>query len=154
MADIALATAARVYPITGVGNGHEQYSFEAAERINQGQCFRIDTTTGKATLANGTVVAEAAQSSAGVYNSQLYIAIDGARQAGNAVTGVKYALLDGYVLDTLAYGAPVYLSDTDGTLGTTAGTVSTLIGRVQAVPFTGTPSGADKALKVNCPPST
>lgn len=152
MADLALAVTDRVYPVSGVANGHEQYTFEAAERIRPGQAFRIDTTTGKATLANGTVVAEAGQSSAGVFNSELFVAFDGARQAGNPVTGMKSGELDGFVLDALAPGAPVFLSDTDGTLGTTAGTVSTRIGCVRAAPFSGAPSGADKVLAVQCPP--
>jgi hypothetical protein len=152
MADLALVTAGRLNPVSGVANGHVQYTFEAEEQINIGQAFRISTTTGKATKANATVVGESAQASAGVFNSQLYVAIDGARQAGNAVTGVKSGLLDGYNLDALAFGAPVYLSNTDGALGDAAGTVSTIVGRVQPAPYHGTPSGADKLLAVNMPP--
>lgn len=154
MTAIALSTAGKVNPVSGVANGHVQYTFEADEQITQGQVFRINTTTGKATKGNASVVAEAAQSSAGVYNSQLYIAIDSARQAGNSVTGIRSGLLDGFDLTAQAYGAPVFLNDTDGVIGDAAGTISTLVGRVQPAPIHGVPSGADKVLAVRCPPLT
>lgn len=154
MANLALATNAKIRPVSGVANGHVQFTHEAEEAIAAGQAYRINTSTGKATKANATVVAEAAQSGAGVFNSQLFVAVDGALQAGNSVTGMKAGLIDGFNLDALAYGAPVFLSDTDGSLADTAGTISTVVGRVASVPFTGTPSGADKVLFVNAPPLT
>lgn len=157
MANLALVTAGKLYPVSGVGNGHEQYTFEAAEQIGIGQVFRIDATTGKATLANGTTVAESGQVTAGGtfsvnFVSELFIAIDGARQAGNAVTGMKKGELDGYNLDGLSFGQKVYISDTDGTLADAAGTIATVVGRVRPAPYTGVPSGADKILAVNLPP--
>ena len=143
MADIALVAAGRLNPVSGVANGHEQYTFEAEERINVGQVFRINPATGKATLANATVVGEAGPS--------LYLAIDGARQAGNAVTGISSGIVDGYNLDAYTYQAQVFVSNTDGTLADAAGTVSTAAGRVIPAPITGTPSGADRLLRVNLP---
>lgn len=152
MANLALVTNAKVRPVSGIANGHRQYTHEAEEQINAGQAYRINTTTGKATKANATVVAEAAQSAAGVYNSVLFVAIDGARQAGNAVTGMKTGEIDGFDLSGMAFGQAVFLSDTDGTLADTAGTISTIVGRCVPVPYTGVPSGADRVLSVNCPP--
>lgn len=143
MADLALVTAGKLNPVSGIGPPHEQYTFEAEERINVGQVFRINPTTGKATLGNATVVGEA--------GPMLYVAIDGARQAGNAVTGVRSGYLDGFNLDALNYQAQVFVSNTDGALADAAGTVSTVAGRVIPAPFSGAPSGADKLLKVNLP---
>ena len=50
--------------------------------------------------------------------------------AGEPLTGVRGCLVDGYDLSALDYDDPVYLSDTDGRLSDTAGTVSVLVGRV------------------------
>jgi hypothetical protein len=155
MADLALVTAGKLWPVSGVANGHEQYTFEASEQINVGQVFRISLTTGKAEKANASTLVESGQvTTAGNYTSELFIAIDGARQAGNAVTGMKKGELDGYNLDALAFGAPVYISNTDGMLADAVGTTTTMVGRVRPAPYTGTPSGADKVLAVNCPPLT
>jgi tetrahydromethanopterin S-methyltransferase subunit E len=57
-----------------------------------------------------------------------------------------YDLPVGEALDSLAYGAVVYLSNTDGTLADTAGTVSKKIGVV--VPALATVSTPDKLLLV------
>lgn len=154
MADLALVTSGRLNPVSGIANGHVQYSFEAEEQINVGQVFRINTSTGKATKANASSLAEAAQvTSLGNFDSTLYVAIDQARQGGNGVTGMKKGLLDGYDLSALAYGAKVYLSNTDGALADAAGTNSTLVGRVHPAAYTGTPSGADKLLAIDFPPN-
>lgn len=153
MADIALVTAGRLRPISGVANGHEQYTFEASERIDIGTVFRYNLTTGKAEPANATTLVESGQvTTAGNFTSELFVAIDPARQAGNSVTGMKKGELDGYDLGTLNYGAPIYVSNTDGRLADAAGTTTTIIGRVRPAPFTGTPSGADRVLAVQCPP--
>ena len=54
-----------------------------------------------------------------------------ARLTGTIALLKSAAILDlGEALAALAYGAPVYLSDTDATLGTTAGTVSIVVGHV------------------------
>lgn len=151
MANLALVTSDRLNVVSGIGSGHEQYTHEAAEQINVGQVYRIDTTTGKATKANGTTLAEAGQAAGPIRNSQLYLAIDQARQAGNGVTGVLKGTVDGYDLSSLAYGARVFLSDTDGTLADAAGTISQEVGRVVPRPLTGTPTVQDKLLYVNLP---
>lgn len=147
MADIGLVAGASVRPVSGIANGHEQYTFEAEERIDAGQVFRINGTTGKAALADATV--------AGTAGPHLFVAIDGARQAGNAVTGVRKGLVEGFNLDAYAYNAPVYLSETAGAIAdavpVTAGAVTHVIGRVMPTPVSGNPSVQDKILKVNLP---
>lgn len=142
MADIALVANAKVRPVSGVANAHRQMTHEAAEAIALGQVYRLDT--------NGKAV-KAAAGSAGTAGTELFIAIDAALQAGNTVTGLSNGLLDGYNLDSQAYGAQIFLSNTTGTLADAAGTVSVAVGRVTSSPFTGAPSGADKVLSVNAP---
>lgn len=147
MADVGLVAGATVRPVSGVANGHEQYTFEAGERINIGQVFRIDGTTGKAMLADATV--------AGTAGPHLFVAIDGARNAGQGVTGIRKGLLEGYNLDAYGYNAVVYLSETTGGIAdaapATAGAVTTIIGRVIPSPVSGNPSVQDKILKIYCP---
>ena len=141
MPDLALVTAGRLRVVSGPGgDGHIQRTFEAEERINIGQWFRINPTTGKATLANATVAGEAGPT--------VWLCIDGARHAGMGVTGLRGGLVDGYNLDALTYQQQVFLSNTDGAAADAAGTVSTPIGRVEPAAFTGTPSGADRLLRV------
>jgi hypothetical protein len=81
-------------------------------------------TDGTVTPANGTDATEA--------NFQGLAVIESDR-VGQAITVVREGVVDiGEALVGLAPGAPIYLSDTDGTLATTAGTVSVVAGRVEA----------------------
>ena len=59
-------------------------------------------------------------------------------------------MLDGFTF-TQAYGAQIFVSDTDARLGDAAGTVSVVVGRV--IPAWGQSLGtaADKLLEVNLP---
>ena len=136
MANINLVTANRVRI---VGAPKVQKTLPAAEVIVAGAPVRIDTT-GKFTNANGTTATEAA--AYGVAGRTV--------AAGEALTAVREGLLDGFDLSG-AYWSAVYLSDTDGRLGDTAGTVSTLVGRV--VPAWGQNLGtaADKLIEVRFP---
>ncbi len=94
-------------------------------------------TDGTLLPANGTDATEA--------NFQGIATIESDR-VGQAITVVRDGLLDvGEALAALAFGAPVYLSDTDGTLADAAGTVSVIVGRV--VPGWGS-LAADKLLRV------
>lgn len=80
-------------------------------------------TDGTVTPANGTTTTEA--------NFQGIATIESDR-IGKAITVVRDGLVDvGEALVGLAPGAPIYLSDTDGVFATTAGTVSTIVGRVE-----------------------
>lgn len=124
MANLALTTANRVRVVESL----EQMTLPTAEAVTAGQAVRIDTTTGKFTLANGSAAGEA----------RIYGVATETKAAGLAVTAIRRGVLDGYVL-TQAYDAAIYLSDTDGTLADSAGTVSTVVGRV--IPATGVTLG-------------
>lgn len=134
MANLALTTAARVRVV----ESFEQMTLPCAEAVIAGQAVRIDTTTGKFTLANGSSTTE----------NRIYGIATQSQAAGLAVTAIRRGVLDGFAL-TQAYDAAIYLSDTDGMLGDTAGTVSTVVGRV--IPTFGVTLGtaADKLLLVH-----
>lgn len=137
MADIALTTANRVEM---VGAPERQLTLPAVEAITAGAPARQDTA-GKWTNANGTTATEAAA----------YGIVVKTVAAGEYVTAVKRGRLDGFNLSALAYGDPVYLSDTDGRLSSTPGTQNVQIGIV--VSRTGTTLGTanDKILEVDFP---
>lgn len=63
---------------------------------------------------------------------------------GKAVEVLEEGYADGFEVQALAFGAAVYLNDAAGVLGTTAGTVSVVVGRVVPVsdkdPATALPS--------------
>jgi len=121
----------------------EQWTAPAAETFSAGEAIRLDTSTGKATPGNATGAAEARVTG---------IAIETANVANETITIVKRGILDlGDALDSLDYDAAVYLSNTDGTLGTAAATVSIIVGRV--VPGWGHTT-ADKLLWVDLPADT
>ncbi len=127
-------TAAEVAPV----EVFEQWTGPAAEVITAWQMVRLETTTGKATLSNGTTAAEARCRG---------IAINGASAAGITITAVKAGVVDlGDALGDLAFDQAVYLDNTDGALGTAAGTVSLVVGRV--VPSWGYTT-ADKLLHID-----
>src|SRR5574338_128222 len=106
MANIALVTADRVYAV----QSHVQHTFPAAEAVEAGAACRIDTTTGKATNANGSAAGEAR-----VFGIALRSVA-----AGEAVTLLKSGVIDGFNFDSQDYDDVSYLSDTDGTLADTA----------------------------------
>ena len=108
-----------------------------AETITAGGPLRYSVTSGEWKVGNATdapnarVVAVAARSA----------------ETGIAMVAIRKGLIDlGNALGGLAYDAPVYLSDTTGRFSTTAGAVSTVIGRV--VPSFGHTT-ADKLLRVD-----
>lgn len=106
------------------------------EAVNAGQPVRYNTTTGRYTLANGSSAAEA---------RVIGVAVTTAGAPGLTISVVRKALVElGGI--SQAYDAAIYLSDTDGTLADSAGTVSTVVGRV--VPAWGATT-ADKLLFVD-----
>jgi hypothetical protein len=133
MANIAVATAGKIHVVSAI----QQLTVPAAEAIVAGAPVRIDTTAGTFTNANGTTTGEA----------RVYGIATASVAAGEPVTAVRRGILDGFTF-TQAYDATIYLSDTDGRLGDTAGTVSTVVGRV--IPGTSTTLGTayDKLLSV------
>src|SRR5690349_8365250 len=128
MANINLTTQATADKRISVVESLQQMTLPAAEAITAGAPVRLDTTAGTFTNANGSSASEARVW--GIATSTV-----AARQP---VTAIRRGVLDGFDL-TQAYDAAVYLSDTDGRLGDTAGTVSTVIGRV--IPATAVPLG-------------
>ena len=115
MADIALTRANRVEIV----ESRQQMTLAAAEDIVPGAPVRISND--RFTNANGTTATEAA--AYGVATGDVVV------KAGLPITAVREGVLDGLALGGNT-GAPVYLSDTDGRLADTAGTVSLVVGRI------------------------
>ena len=115
----------------------EQDTAPTGEAINAGQYCRLDTSTGKFVLGNGTTAAEAR--SGGIALNSV--------ASGETLTVLKKGEVDlGDALDSLTYDDDVFLSDTDGTLADSAGTVSKIVGTVVTGYANSTP---DKLLRVN-----
>lgn len=136
MATVALVTANKVEVVESI----DQVTLPAGVAITAGQAIQINAS-GKWILAKATTAALARRT---------YIATRGA-VAGEALTGIRQGVLDGFDLTAQAYNAPIYLSDTDGVIQDSTGTVGTILGYV--MPAWGQPlgSGADKVLAVNTP---
>lgn len=134
MADIALVTANRVKVVEPL----IQRTLPAAEAIVAGAAVRIDTA-GKFTNAKGTDATEA----------RAYGIATKTVGAGEGLTAVKRGIMDGWDLSGLAYDAPVYLSDTDGRLADSAGTVSVIVGRVYPGTYVTTGTAYDKILEIS-----
>ena len=136
MAELSI-TATDVTPV----EIYEQWTGPAAEALDAGEVVRIDTTAGTVTPANASSTAEA---------RAMGVAITTATNANDSVTVVKRGILDlGNALGDYDYDAAIYVADTDGYMGTTAGTTATkIIGRI--VPAWGHTT-ADKLLHVDCP---
>ena len=102
----------------------ETICLPALVALTAGQYCRLDPTTGKLDLGNATTAAEIGDG---------YI-VSKSVAAGETATAVRRGLIDlGAALAALNFGANVFLSDTDGVLADTAGTVSKIVGRVVAV---------------------
>ena len=116
---------------------YEQFTAPAGEAFAVGEAMRFDDSTGKVTPANGTDANEAqfegmAVKAASAANMPVTVLVDGVADVGEA-------------LASLAFGAPVYLSDTDGLFADAAGTKTVVCGFV--VPGNGATS-SDKLLRV------
>lgn len=102
----------------------DQITAPTDEVIVRGQMVRYSTTTGKLTKAKGTAAAEA---------RVLGMAITDGSPAGMTITAVKRGWVEvGTALGDCDFDQELYLDNTDGAIGTAAGTVSTVIGRVAA----------------------
>ena len=119
MANLTVA-AADVRLVTG--NDEHQMTAPAGEAIAAGQYCRLDPSTGKFVLGNATAAGEVGFG---------FIALNSAA-IGETLTGLRGpCLLDiGEAMASMNWADPVYLSDTDGTLADSAGTVSTILGYV------------------------
>lgn len=134
MADVPkLATGIRVVR-GGFGDGNQLEGYAGADLAAGDTCY-IDPATGDFLLADAT-----ADATAGVKG----FAASNARQ-GQGVTLLFNGEMDGFDLSGLAFGDPVYLSETPGAIAdaapVTAGSVTTVVGTVIAV-------AGSKVLKV------
>jgi hypothetical protein len=91
-----------------------------------GQYFRLNTTTGKLEKGNGTTTGEVGTVGGVLLDSVATINLTGTI----ALRGSKAILDMGESITALAFDASIFLSDTDATLADSAGTVSTVIGKV------------------------
>lgn len=107
----------------------EIYDVVAGSAVTPGQGARLDTTTGKAILADGT----------GTANSKFRGVALGSAGANQGVSLLKRGHVRGYDLSGMSYGDPIYVSNTVGSLDTAAGTVSRVAGMVVALSNGGTP---------------
>lgn len=109
--------------------GDEVFGLEAVKYV---------PASGMFSPANGSGAAEA---------RMFGFAVNACDRIGVTVRVIRKGIIDvGEALALLDFDAPVYLSDTDGTLADTAGSVSVVVGRVIAL---WTQSGADKALFID-----
>jgi hypothetical protein len=134
MADIAIQ-----YPASAIRFGaecptHIRSYLAGAGGITQSQTIYLDPTTGTALPTDATAAGKVAARG---------IALNTAG-AGSAVDVLENGYVGGFDVSALAFDALVYLSNTVGKLGTTAGTTSAIVGRVAAMsdrdPSTGKPS--------------
>lgn len=134
MADISLVTANRVEI---VGFPIQQRTLALAADLSAGAPVQ-ENTSGKWAAADATTAAKA---------RNVYVLTRTAK-SGQSVTAVRKGILDGFDLSGMAYNAPVYLSDT-ATLATAAGTVTTILGFVEAAGANPITSSHDKVLRLD-----
>ena len=124
MTAIALTAAqiARIFP-----GQDEVFDFEAAVTITKGQALYI-TSAGKVDLydSNGSGTLQFAG-----------IALTGGG-AGSAISVLKRGVVYGFTVSGLAYWAPLYGSNTAGSIDDAAGASSVIVGRVIPMNDSGT----------------
>lgn len=136
MADLALVTADTLHI---VGIPIEQHTAPAGVAIAAGQVVRLDATTGLWALSDANNAADVSVS---------YIAAKTAA-AGVGLTAIKRGVLDGFDLSGSSFGDLIYISDTAGALGTTAGSTSRVAGDVISGHSQRLGTAPDKLLRVD-----
>lgn len=142
MADLAVVD--RVNLLEHLGERAE-VSVPAGAALAAGATVRFDTN-GKAVAASAS-----AAGTADIYGINVTRGVNQANITCQVVRRGKVMLYDASganVLAGLAYGAPVYASNTAGRLSDSAGTVSVVIGRVVPIWSTNPP---EKALELSVP---
>jgi len=135
MADLVIDPT-KVCPVVFVEQGIGGF----AEAILDGQIVRHDVATGYLTKANATTAIEAG--AVGILISQ--------EGSGKRGTYIRQGVVElGGALSALPFGAKVYLSNTDGSLSDTAGTVPLVVGTVVAGYASLPTSPADKMLRID-----
>lgn len=139
MANIALYTANKVEVV----DSYAQISGVTGGAVTAGSAVRINTS-GKFIHGNATDTT----------NNPIYGIVTKTRASGENCTVIRRGVLDGYDVESLAYWAPIYLSDTAGALADAAGTTTVIVGRV--IPAYGEVMGASglvphKVIEINVP---
>lgn len=134
MADLALVTADTLRVV----RSDEQDTKPAAVAVTAGQLVREDT--------NGKWVLTDADTAADI--DKAYLALRTVA-AGIALTALKKGEVDGFDLSALAYGANLFMSNTAGAIGTTAGTTSKIVGQVVSAHSQTLGTAPDKLLRVD-----
>lgn len=113
------------------------------EAVGKGEYVRLNGTTGRLEYGNATTAGELGNLAGLTISTPPYL--------GAPVTAMRKGLLNvGDALDALDFGAPVYVSDTDGTLADAAdGTVDLIVGYVYPIPNTYNGGTPDKCLYVD-----
>jgi len=119
----------------GLPGDYEQVESTLGETLVAGDAVRWDTN-GKFTGSNATDATE---------GNFVGILLTGG-VANEPATAITHGEIAGFDVSGLAFGASVYLSDTDKTLADAAGTVSTVVGKVY--PGLASSPTRDKILKV------
>lgn len=141
MANLSLTTQATSDNQISVVESFEQIDLPATETVVAGAPVRIDSSAGTLRNGNGTTNDEA-----DIYG----LAINGAT-IRMGITALRRGIVDGFDLSALDYWSPIYVSDTDGRIADTPGTLNKAIGWV--IPATAVPLGTayDKLLLVDVP---
>jgi hypothetical protein len=136
MADIALTTAGRI-EVMDV-DVDSSLPLTAGVDIEAGQFIQPDTS-GRWALADGN--------GTGTY-ANVYMAGKKA-SAGQGLTGIKKATVDGFAISGVAINSPLYLSNTAGAAADAAGTNVLILGRV--IPGPAFPKGGtvDKLFQLD-----
>jgi hypothetical protein len=92
----------------------------AGASIVAGQLVRFDTATGRFVVATPDTTA----------NNRVFGVAARAASAGQALTVVRKGVMDGWVLDALAWDAPLWLGTTGNLADATAGATPVTVGRV------------------------
>ncbi len=133
MANIALLTAGRVEIVESI----MQHTAPAGEAVTAGAPVRFDAN-GNFVNGNGTDATE----------SNIYGLATKSVAANEPLTAIRRGVLDGFTLPQ-AYGAKIYVSDTDARIADAAGTVSVIVGRVVPGNAQTLGTAADKLLLVD-----
>jgi hypothetical protein len=133
MTDI-VATAAQISPV--FPNDAEIITGIATEAVTAGQPA-YQTTVGKFGIADAN--ASGKQQARGIFLQTV--------AAGQAVDILKRGHCYGFTLSSQNYDAPLYLSDTAGSIADSVGTMTVCVGRVMALPD----SSLTKVAYIDCP---
>ena len=129
MADIALRDANKINVVESL----EQNTAPAGVAITAGQAVMLAPATGRWALATST---------------RCYGIATKTVRAGEPLTAIRKGVLEGYVLDGLAYDADVYANHANGNLADAATATPIIVGRVIAGYYNTLGRAHDKLLLV------